>query len=351
MLGMTSTSVLGLDLVGWVAFLALSAIQLAIVWRGMDAVRHFQGMAGPVVWAVMLTLGVWLLSQAGWDISWTTGGGGIVYTPGQRIYHILVAVGLTVGTLSTLMLNFSDFARYAPDRKSIVRGNLWGLPLNWTAFALTSVVVSAASVKVYGTAVLDPADLLAKVSNNVIFLIGSAVFVVATIGVNIVANFVSASFDISNINPGRISFQRGGIITAVAAVVVMPWNLYSSPAVIAYFLGALGALLGPFFGILAVDYYLVRRQVFSTRDLYLPNSSSIYFYDSGINGLAVKAFIPASVIALVVALVPAFSVLAAFGWFIGAPIAAVAYYAIAKGKVPILPDAQVASGQRTQVSG
>jgi NCS1 family nucleobase:cation symporter-1 len=338
MMDMTETSVLGLDLVGWISFLLLSAIQLAVVWRGMDAVRHFQGVAGPIIWGVMIVLAVWMLSRAGWNISWTTGGGGVHYSLGQQIYHTLVAVGLTVGTLATLMLNFSDFARYAPDRKSIVRGNLWGLPVNWTAFAVTSVIVSAASVEVYGKAVLDPAELLAKFDNDYIFLFGSAVFVFATIGVNIVANFVSASFDISNINPGRISFKLGGIITAVVSVLVMPWNLFSSPAIIAYFLGTLGALLGPFFGILAVDYFLVRRQVFSIRDLYQPDSSSIYFYDKGINGLAVKAFAPSAVVALAIALVPTFSVLAPFGWFIGAPLAALLYYRIAKDKVKLVPD-------------
>ena len=337
MMDWTKINVLGLDLAGWFAFLLLSAIQLAIVWRGMEAVRHFQGLSGPIIWLFMIAFAVWMLGQAKWDISWTTGGGGVDFSWSERFYQVAVAVGLTVGTLATLMLNFSDFARYAPTRKSIVHGNAWGLPVNWTAFAVTSVITSAAAYKVYGAAVLDPAELLKKVDNDVIFIVGSVVFVFATIGVNIVANFVSASFDVSNINPKRISFKRGGIITAIASVVVMPWNLYSSPVVIAYFLGALGALLGPFFGVLAVDYFLVRRQVFSTRDLYIPNSKSIYFYKKGINGLAVKAFVPAAIVALAVALTPAFSVLAPFGWFIGAPIAAVIYYFLAKGRVRLLP--------------
>ncbi|MDR3360350.1 MAG: cytosine permease, partial [Bifidobacteriaceae bacterium] len=234
-----STNILGLDAVGWLAFLALSAVQLAIVWRGMEAVRHFQGAAGPIIWVVMLCLALWMLHQADWDISWTTGGAGVTRTGGERFYQILVAVGLTVGTLATLMLNFSDFARYSPSRRAIIRGNALGLPLNWTAFAVTSVITSAAAAKVYGSAVLDPAELLEKIDQDVVFLIGSITFVFATIGVNIVANFVSAAFDISNINPKRISFQKGGIITAVVSVLVTPWNLYSSPAVIAYFLGAL----------------------------------------------------------------------------------------------------------------
>ena len=336
---MQSTTILGLDALGWLSFILLSAIQLAIVWRGMDAVRHFQGAAGPIIWVIMLGLAIWMLYQANWDISWTTSASGVALSPGQQVYQIFTAVGLTVGTLATLMLNFADFARYAPSRKSIIRGNAFGLPLNWTAFAVTSVITSAAAAKVYGSAVTDPAELLEKIDNDPIFFIGSVTFVFATIGVNIVANFVSASFDISNINPKRISFQKGGIITAVASLLVTPWNLYSSPAVISYFLGALGALLGPFFGILAVDYFLVRKQTFSVRDLYLPNKQSIYFYQKGFNHLAAIAFIPAAIVSLSIALIPFFSVLAPFGWFIGAPLSAVIYYAIAHGKVQVMPPA------------
>lgn len=338
-----TTNILGLDAIGWLAFLLLSGIQLAIVWRGMEAVRHFQGAAGPIIWIVMIALAVWMLYQADWDISWTTGGGDTTFSGASRLYEIAAAVGLTVGVLATLMLNFSDFARYSPSRKAIVRGNALGLPINWTAFALTSVITSAAAAKVYGEAVLDPAVLLEKINNDWVFLIGSITFVFATVGVNIVANFVSASFDISNINPKRISFQKGGIITAIASVVVMPWNLYSSPAVIAYFLGALGALLGPFFGILVVDYFVIRKEYTSIPDLYTPNKSSIYFFQNGVNRYAVKAFVPAAIVSLSVALIPAFSVLAPFGWFIGAPIAAVIYYLLAKGNIPVRPEPAAAA--------
>ena len=72
---LTQTSFLGLDLLGWIAFLLLWGIQLYIVRRGMEAVRHFQGAAGPLIWVVMIILAVWMLWQAGWQISWTRGGG------------------------------------------------------------------------------------------------------------------------------------------------------------------------------------------------------------------------------------------------------------------------------------
>jgi NCS1 family nucleobase:cation symporter-1 len=337
---LTDTSVLGLDLLGWISFLILWAIQMAIVSRGMEAVRHFQGWAGPAIWAVMIVLAVWMMWQADWTISWTQGGGEDALSTGEQWYQTFAAVGLTVGVLATLMLNFSDFARYSPSRKDVVKGNAWGLPFNWTAFALTSVVVSAASVEVYGTAVLDPAELLERVDNQFVVLAGSAVFVLATIGVNVVANFVSAAFDLSNVNPKRISFKRGGIITSLLALVSMPWNLYNSPEVIAYFLGGLGALLGPFFGILAVDYFALRKGRFSLPDMYQPSSKSLYYYRKGVNLLAVKAFIPSAAVSLTLALVPTFSRAAPFAWFIGAAAGAVAYRLIAHGRLPILPEDQ-----------
>jgi NCS1 family nucleobase:cation symporter-1 len=314
--GLAQTRVFGLDVLGWIAFLMLWAIQMVIVAKGMEAVRHFQGWAGPSIWVVMIALAVWMLSQS----------------TGDQIYHTIAAVGLTVGVLATLMLNFSDFARFSPSRGDVVKGNAWGLPFNWTAFALTSVVVSAASVAVYGEAVLDPAVLLERVDNDIVMLLGSGVFVLATIGVNIVANFVSAAYDLSNVNPKRISFRKGGIITSVLALVSMPWNLYNNPDVIAYFLGGLGALLGPFFGILALDYFWYRKGRFSIPDLYLPTPKSKYYYRNGVNPQAVTAFVPSAVIALVLALVPTFEKVAPFGWFIGAALGAIAYFIVTRGR-------------------
>jgi nucleobase:cation symporter-1, NCS1 family len=330
--GLAETRVFGLDLLGWTAFLMLWAIQMVIVAKGMEAVRHFQGWAGPSIWVVMIALAVWMLSEANWNISWTQGGGDANLSTGEQVYHTIAAVGLTVGVLATLMLNFSDFARFAPSRTDVVKGNAWGLPFNWTAFALTSVIVSAASVSVYGEAVLDPAELLERVDNDIIMLLGSGVFVLATIGVNIVANFVSAAYDLSNVNPKRISFRKGGIITSVLALVSMPWNLYNNPDVIAYFLGGLGALLGPFFGILALDYFWYRKGRFSITDLYLPTPKSKYYYRNGVNPQAVTAFVPSAVIALVLALVPTFEKVAPFGWFIGAALGAIAYFIVTRGR-------------------
>ena len=90
--------------------------------------------------------------------------------------------------------------------------------------------------------------------------IGSVTFIVATMGINIVANFVSPAYDIANLYPEKIDFRLGGLITSILSVLVCPWLFVSSPQAITMFVSIFGAVLGPMFGIMVADYYLVKRQ-------------------------------------------------------------------------------------------
>ena len=87
-------------------------------------------------------------------------------------------------------------------------------------------------------------------------------------GINIVANFVSPAYDISNLYPEKIDFRLGGLITSILSVLVCPWIFVSSPQAITIFVSIFGAALGPMFGIMVADYYLVKRQQMVLDDLY-----------------------------------------------------------------------------------
>ena len=98
--------------------------------------------------------------------------------------------------------------------------------------------------------------------------LGSITFIVATMGINIVANFVSPAYDISNLYPRRSTSGCGGLITSILSVMVCPWLFVSSPQAITIFVSIFGAVLGPMFGIMVADYYLVKRQKITVEDLY-----------------------------------------------------------------------------------
>jgi NCS1 family nucleobase:cation symporter-1 len=229
------------------------------------------------------------------------------------------------------MLNYADFTRFAPSAKSVRWGTLLGLPINWTLFAFTSVIVSAGSLSLYGTVIFDPASIFSKLSNSVLLFVGAFLLVFAAVGVNVVANFVSPAFDFANVWPARISFRTGGIITAILALASLPWKLYSSPIAVNYFLGALGAMLGPLFAIMIVDYYVVRRRKVDTRALFSPGPDGRYHYKRGTNYVALAAFIPSACIAVIVAVVPTFANAAPFSWYIGALVAGMTYWFLATG--------------------
>jgi nucleobase:cation symporter-1, NCS1 family len=297
-------------------------------------VRRFQDWAGPAIWVVMFALAVWIVVKAGSGFSLNLSA--VQLSGGAAVGTFLSAVALTVTYFSTLLLNFCDFSRFAPDRRTVVRGNFLGLPVNFLAFAVVTVAVTAGSVAVFGEALTDPVEIVARIGNVWVTLIGAITFIVATIGINVVANFVSASYDLSNVAPKYVDFRRGGLIAAVAAVVILPWQLYGSPVAINYFLGGLGALLGPLFGIIFADYFMLRRQQVTVAQLYTEDPNGPYWYRGGWNPKALAAFVPSALICLVAALVPSFAAIAPYSWFIGVILGGALYLAIARrgGSVP-----------------
>ena len=334
-------SFLGLSLLGWACFILLWILQLVVITRGMEAVRRFQDWAGPIVWAVMLGMAVWLFSLAGWNIPMD-----LSINPlagGDATRGVLTGAFLLVATYATMLLNYCDFTRFAKSAKSVVRGNFWGIPVNFAAFAAISITMTIGTVVAFGDAITDPALILAKVPDTFILVVGAVMFIVATIGVNVVLNFVSPAYDLANVWPKRINFKRGGIISAVLALLVMPWNLYSNPVVVNYFLGGLGAFLGPLFGIMAADYFLIKRGIVNIRDLYRSDENGEFFFRKGVNPKAIGVFVPTAALAAVMALVPALGVVAAFAWPVGLVTAGVGYFLAMGGrkKLPtVVPEAE-----------
>jgi NCS1 family nucleobase:cation symporter-1 len=339
---LTDGGFLGLSPLGWIAFLALAAVQLLMFSRGMEAVRRLTDVAGPAIWVVMLLLAGWVLVRAHGELSFNFTDKQL--TGGQTLHEFLAAIALTVAYFSTLMLNFCDFSRFAPSKRAVTVGNFWGLPVNFIAFSVVSVVVTAGSLAIYGQYVFDPVQLVSRIDNTAAVLLGAVTFTVATIGINIVANFVSPAYDLANAAPKHIDFKRGGVITAVLSVVVLPWKVFANPVAVNYFLGGLGAFLGPLFGIIITDYYLIRRGKVEVADLYRRDAEASYTYKHGFNPNAVTAFVISAVIAAVIALVPAFSAVAPFSWFIGAALGAVIYYSLAHLRATSPTSAKAAVG-------
>ncbi len=326
---LTKTDFLGLSYLGWAAFLALWSAQLVVFYRGMEAIRRFIDWAGPGVYVVMFALAGWIVWKAGWDnISFSLGS--VALSAGESVWVWITAVALVVSYFSGPMLNFADFSRLGSSLKGVRRGNFLGLPLNFMAFAIVTVITTSGALTVFGEMITDPVELVARIDNLTAVVIGAATFMIATIGINIVANFISPAFDLANVAPRHISFKTGGLIASIASILVLPWHLYNNPVMVQYTLGVLGAVVGPLYGILMADFYRVNRQHIELDALYDDQPTGRYWFTGGFNLTAVYALIPSAIAACIVALVPAFKVVAPFSWFVGAIVGYVAYLALAR---------------------
>lgn len=322
---------LGLSLLGWGSYLTLWVVQACVFWRGMESIRRFIDFCGPAVYVVMFVLCGYLIAKAGWDAI-DLNLSAVRYTGWDSVPVMLGAIALVVSYFSGPMLNFGDFSRYGKSFAAVRRGNLLGLPLNFLLFSLLVVITASLTVPVYGELITDPVATVARIDSTFAIVLGALTFTVATIGINIVANFISPAFDFSHVSPQRISWRAGGMIAAVGSVLITPWNLYNNPEVIHYTLEVLGAFIGPLFGVLIADYYLVRKQRVAVDDLFTMSSGGRYWYRGGYNPAAVIATVIGALVAVVPVLakdVTGMYTAAQYSWFIGCGLGFAAYYPLA----------------------
>ncbi|VXC04042.1 Permease for cytosine/purines uracil thiamine allantoin [Burkholderia sp. 8Y] len=321
------TTFLRLDLLGWVSFLFMWLLQLVIFQRGMEIIRKFIDFCGPAVYVVMFFLMGWILYRAGLGSLNLTLSGKVL--PGDEQLHAMVnAILLVVSYFAALLLNFGDFSRFAKSERQMKIGNFLGLPFNFIAFAIITVIVTAGSEKVFGAMIMDPVEIVSRIDNKIAVAVGSITFVIATMGINIVANFVSPAYDIANLFPKHVDFKKGGLIASVLAVVVCPWIFVDSPKAITIFVSVFGAVLAPLYGVMMADYYLVKRQHVNAAELYTMQPGSRFYYDGGWNKVGLAALIVSGVISvgwelstqLLKALPPN-----NLGWLIGAVAGALLY--------------------------
>jgi NCS1 family nucleobase:cation symporter-1 len=328
-------SFMGLSYLGWLGFMIMWWLQALVFWHGMEAIKKFIDWAGPAVYLVMFVLAGWIVWKAGPEnISLNLGD--VKYTGWESFGMMLVAIALVVSYFSGPMLNFGDFSRYGKSFKDVKRGNFWGLPINFLAFSVVTVITTSGTLPVFGELITDPIETVSRIDNTTAAVLGAFTFVTATIGINIVANFVSPAFDFANVAPKHISFRTGGFIAAVGSIFITPWNLFNSPEVIHYTLDMLAAFIGPLFGILLVDFYLIRKQRIEVDDLYSDQPGKTYWYQNGWNHRAVYALIPSVVVGVAITL-SGNAMLANFNWFIGCALGSVFYYGLMKRHAATLP--------------
>jgi NCS1 family nucleobase:cation symporter-1 len=231
-----------------------------------------------------------------------------------------------------------DFTRFGKSQREQTIGQVVALPTTMTVFAAMGVLITSATVIIYGRAIWDPVQLVGQFKAPVVVAVSMFTAVVATLAVNIAANVVSPANDFANAFPRLIRFKTGGLITGIIGILMQPWKLLADPQgyIFKWLLGYSGGL-GSIAGVLVADYWLVRRKELALEDLYL--TSGAYRYSGGWNWKAVAATLAGCALAWGGLVVPALAPLYDYAWFVGFLASGLLYWVLSARARPAVAGA------------
>jgi NCS1 family nucleobase:cation symporter-1 len=310
-------------------FLFFWAVNIFVIYRGIESIRFLLNIKAPLLIALGLALLAWAIAEAG-------GFGPILSQPSQFVvggpkagqfwFFFIPALTGAIGYWATLSLNIPDFTRYTYSQRDQAVGQALGLPLTMALYSFIGVAVTSATIVIfrppaalgasavglgatlqdtgplpaaaaliagdatYGKGIWDPVDVVSRFTNPFVLVVALFALTLATLATNIAANVVSPANDFAHLWPRRISFRTGGLITGVIGILMQPWHLYNDPrGYIFKWLIAYSSLLGAVGGVLIADYFVIRKTRLDPAGLY--RKEGPYWYTGGINPIGIVALV------------------------------------------------------------
>ncbi|CRL29211.1 Permease, cytosine/purines, uracil, thiamine, allantoin [Penicillium camemberti] len=292
----------GITTGGMVGFLIFWLIQVPFLCMHPNKLRWLftiKSILVPIAWIAILI----------WSFVTVKGGGGVFAKQAPTVsgskYSWLFLANMTsvLGNYSPLSLNMSDFSRYSRVSPRWQLLYIPMLPILFTFFAFIGIAASSAGQVHYNLSSIpwDPTVLISYWPNRACRFFGAASFALASLGVNISANSLSAANDFTALAPRYINIRRGQILCALLSWCLVPWKILASAGNFLSFMSAYAIFLGPIAAIMMFDFWVVNRRRYDTLALYQP-SNPTYRYTfsipgfpgksmSGVNWRAVLSFI------------------------------------------------------------
>jgi nucleobase:cation symporter-1, NCS1 family len=165
------------------------------------------------------------------------------------------------------------------------------LPTVFTFISFVGIAASSAGQDLYHLATIpwDPNVLISHWNSRAWRFFAALSFALASLGVNISANSLSAANDFAALAPQYLNIRRGQLLCALFSWGLVPWKILASAGNFLNFMSAYAIFLGPIAAIMLFDFWLIKGRKYDCLALYQP--FGIYRYWHGVNWRAVIAFL------------------------------------------------------------
>ena len=328
---------LGLNIIDWVTFTFIIILQTFLFSKSHQFNRTIIKFSAVTVYSGML---IFFLTVLLYDVK-------VVSTAFVDIFSInnlfnmnnvaplITVVGTVFAYFSIVIVNYGDFSRYIKDENELKKGNL-SLILNLLIFSLFTVFIVIGSdiflnknLENMERILTNPTDIVGKIDNTQLTVIVLFFIIFSSASTNLIANYIPTQNILLNFLPSKITLKTSAIIIAFLGFIIgIFWLPLLSQIGILAFVDTLGAFFGPLFGVMVVDYYFVKKTILDNKDIFSPESNSIYFYTNGWQIKAIYSLFIGFIFAASTIWNESLMNFHSYSWILGAFISSLTYYLV-----------------------
>ena len=251
----------------------------------------------------------------------------------KNVIPIITVAGTIFAYFSILVANFGDYSRYVKNEDELNKGN-FSIIINLIIFSFLSITIVKGSDIILANKMIEvkqlltnPTDIIGKINNNFLTIVAIIFILFASASTNLIANYIPSQNSLINYLPKSLNIKSTGFfIIFLSFFIGIFWLPVLSQIGILSFIDTIGGFLGPIFGIMIADYYLIRKKNISIKDIFSSISSSSYYFTRGWHLKGIYSLFLGFIFSAATIWNNELMYLKSFSWLIGASISWITYY-------------------------
>ena len=326
---------LGLNIIDWVAFVITILLQAFLFSKNHQFNRSIIIFSALAVYSGML---IFFLTVFLYDVKVTAAAFIDIFSINNlfdknNIVPLITVVGTIFAYFSIVIVNFGDFSRYVKNENDLKNGNL-SLIINLVVFSFFAVfIVIGADIFLNKNLenmeriLTNPTDIIGKIDNIELTILVLFFIIFSSASTNLIANYIPTQNVLLNVMPMKLNLKTSAIVIALLGFVIgILWLPLLSQIGILSFVDTFGAFFGPLFGIMVIDYYLVKKKNLNNKDIFSLEDKGLYFYSNGWHIKALYSLILGFIFAASTIWNDNLMSLHSLSWLIGAFVSSLTYY-------------------------
>ena len=333
------TFFLGLNIIDAISFGVVIIFQTLLFSIGIQHNKKLINYSAILVYAGMV---IFFLVVVLSDVKSTTNAFLNILNPEElfnknNIAPLMTVAGTIFAYFSIIIVSFGDFSRYVKNENELNKGNL-SLILNLIIFSFFSVFIVTGSdfflnQKFQGLEQIltNPTDIIGRFDNLQITIIVLLFVIIASASTNLVANYIPSQYSLINFAPNKLTLKSASfVISFLGLLIGIFWLTVLSQIGILSFIDTFSCFFGPIFGVVIADYYLIKNESLSNKDLYSVETESEYYYSRGWHLKGAYSILLGFIFSASTIWNTNLMFLQSYAWIIGALISWITYYLLAK---------------------